>query len=67
MLWLQVKDPGTTFPRALGLVMLLVFANYALPIMAFTGLDSDYSKYHNGYYISVRQLGVPSEGAFVGF
>mmetsp|Transcript_61783 Transcript_61783/g.145644 ORF Transcript_61783/g.145644 Transcript_61783/m.145644 type:complete len:588 (-) Transcript_61783:396-2159(-) len=49
----EVKNPGYTFPRALALVMLLVFANYALPIMAFTGLDGDSAKYTNGYYITV--------------
>ena len=49
----EVKDPTKTFPRALTIVVLLVVANYVLPIMAFTAVDSDWTAWTNGYYVEI--------------
>jgi len=40
----EIHDPATTFPPALAATVVLVILNYCLPIMAFVGLNAEYSK-----------------------
>jgi amino acid transporter len=49
----EVKDAPLAFPKALTILVVLVVANYLVPIMAFTGLDDNVANYHNGYYIDI--------------
>lgn len=51
----EVANVGTVFPQALAIAMVVVLLNYVLPIMAFAGLDGDYSAYDNGHYIAVAR------------
>ncbi|EKX43316.1 hypothetical protein GUITHDRAFT_49465, partial [Guillardia theta CCMP2712] len=60
----EVQNPSKTFPRALAAVLFLVVLNYALPIMAFTGVDDNYDKYVNGYYVKIAtQVGGKAFGS----
>ena len=62
----EVKDPVKTFPRALAIVVLLVVANYMLPIMAFTAVDPDWAQWTNGIYVDLaRKYGGPVFGGCI--
>mmetsp|Transcript_14269 Transcript_14269/g.20726 ORF Transcript_14269/g.20726 Transcript_14269/m.20726 type:complete len:656 (-) Transcript_14269:223-2190(-) len=62
----EVKDPVKTFPRALAIVVLLVVANYVIPILAFTAVEPDWKNYVNGCYVDIaRKYGGLGFGAAV--
>mmetsp|Transcript_32240 Transcript_32240/g.81190 ORF Transcript_32240/g.81190 Transcript_32240/m.81190 type:complete len:487 (+) Transcript_32240:31-1491(+) len=63
----EVKDVHQTFPPALAATVLIVVLGYIVPLMAFVGLDSDYSAYDNGYFIEiVYRVAGPIWGAWIG-
>jgi amino acid transporter len=51
----EVANIGTVFPQAIAISMVVVLANYILPIMAFSGLDGNYDAFDNGHYITVAR------------
>lgn len=63
----EVKDVQTVFPMSLAIAVVLVVANYMLPLMAFTGLDGNYAAYDNGYFIHIaRTVGGGLWGTWLG-
>lgn len=63
----EIKNIAHDFPFALAATVFIVMLNYILPILAFTGLDSHYVSYNNGYYISVaKEVGGPFWGWWMG-
>lgn len=49
----EVQNVPTAFPYALAILVAFVVMNYLIPIMAFTGLNSDYAAFSNGFYITI--------------
>ncbi|KAI3702348.1 hypothetical protein L6452_28084 [Arctium lappa] len=53
----EVRDPSRTFPKALYGAVILVVCSYLIPLLAGTGsLDSDSSKWSDGYFAEVGML-----------
>ncbi|CAM9138038.1 unnamed protein product, partial [Ectocarpus fasciculatus] len=61
----EVQNVPTAFPYALVILVGIVLLNYLIPIMAFTGLSSDYSAFDNGHYITIVRNTMSPMFAFV--
>jgi len=63
----EVANIKEVFPQALAIVFCIVVANYTLPILAFSGLDSDWAAWDNGHYVEIsRAVGGPGWGVVLG-
>ena len=51
----EVADVGRVFPLSIAIALCVVVLNYILPMLAFSGLDGDYSSFDNGHYITVAR------------
>ena len=51
----EVNEPGKTFPRALGIAVLLVVSAYLLPLLVGLGVTADASDWKLGYFAGVAQ------------
>jgi amino acid transporter len=61
----EVKNVPTAFPYALSILVVVVLLNYIVPIMAFTGLTSDYAAFDNGHYITIVKRSMSPYFAYV--
>ena len=51
----EVSDPARTFPRALGIAVVLVISAYVLPLLIGLGIATDSSDWTLGYFATVAQ------------
>ena len=51
----EVSDPARTFPRALGIAVVLVISAYFLPLLIGLGVAADTSDWTLGYFASVAE------------
>jgi amino acid transporter len=57
---MRVHKPGRTFPAAICIIVPVVVALYILVVLAATGVNTDFSLYHTGYFAHIAGQG----GAF---